>query len=289
LFKLLFLSLSNTLSLGEVNTRKRVRTEESRDRTLNWISTVVFEAKYRETLEKHHPGTGTWLLGDDDFKRWSEIQGRRVFWCSGIPGAGKTVIASLVIQYLLSICHVNRPVVYIFCDYKARAQQTLLDLISSITRQMAEQSQTFFDHIRRNFSARISESDERTDTLTLVEHYALLKSEILSTDSAYFVVDALDELPDVNEEGEETRAELLDILGTLSQKHQLFMTSRPHIKNPLSYDSTLQLIIEANADDLRLFITSKIAKSRRLASFTKTDKSLEAEIIKAITQKASGM
>jgi hypothetical protein len=107
--------------------------------------------------------------------------------------------------------------------------------------------------------------------------------------SAFIIIDAIDELPDVNEHGEDTRNALLDILRTPNQKYDLFLTSRPRIRIPARYGLVASLVIEAKPEALKLFSKSKITRSKRLASFIKTGDRLEAEITSAITQKASGI
>ncbi|KAH6874258.1 ankyrin repeat-containing domain protein [Coprinopsis sp. MPI-PUGE-AT-0042] len=50
-------------------------------------------------------GTGMWLVKGDKFRLWLEPNGDiKIFWGSGIPGAGKTLLASIVIEHLETLC-----------------------------------------------------------------------------------------------------------------------------------------------------------------------------------------
>ncbi|KAH6886139.1 hypothetical protein BKA70DRAFT_103698 [Coprinopsis sp. MPI-PUGE-AT-0042] len=54
-----------------------------------------------DILSKATPGTGTWFLQSDMFLIWLDSNGHlKILWGTGIPGAGKTVLASIVIREL---------------------------------------------------------------------------------------------------------------------------------------------------------------------------------------------
>jgi hypothetical protein len=111
--------------------------------------TMSFTEKQRETLERHQPGTGTWLIDHNIFQSWVNGNGEPVLWCSGIPGARKTVMASLVIEYLKEAPQTaSNAVACIFCDYKDQTQQNVVNLIFSITRQLASQSDNAMDKVK---------------------------------------------------------------------------------------------------------------------------------------------
>ena len=44
-------------------------------------------------------GTGEWLLDHDNFTAWME-KGNPVLWCSGDPGAGKSVLMYVMSERL---------------------------------------------------------------------------------------------------------------------------------------------------------------------------------------------
>ena len=46
--------------------------------------------------------------------------------CSGIPGAGKTVLASIVINNLLTQFDNDVAVTWVYCSYKEKGSQTFL-------------------------------------------------------------------------------------------------------------------------------------------------------------------
>ncbi|KAJ7431865.1 hypothetical protein FB451DRAFT_409316 [Mycena latifolia] len=81
------------------------RTQQEHDKAaeekeiLNWITSLNFFQRQADVFRAWQPGTGEWLLSDATFKNWT-LGTRGVLWCRGIPGAGKTVLASVVVNYL---------------------------------------------------------------------------------------------------------------------------------------------------------------------------------------------
>ncbi|KAF7311737.1 ANK-REP-REGION domain-containing protein [Mycena indigotica] len=67
-----------------------------------WISPINFFPRHQAIAETRQDNTGDWLLEHPDFLKWKSTPGSRL-WCTGIPGMGKTVLASKAVDYLLQI------------------------------------------------------------------------------------------------------------------------------------------------------------------------------------------
>ncbi|KAH6901948.1 hypothetical protein BKA70DRAFT_677295 [Coprinopsis sp. MPI-PUGE-AT-0042] len=68
--------------------------ERSRDIWAILASIPNFRNIYQDMLSKATLGTGMWLVKGDRFRLWLEPNGDiKIFWGSGIPGAGKTLLA----------------------------------------------------------------------------------------------------------------------------------------------------------------------------------------------------
>lgn len=59
--------------------------------------------------------------------------------CSDIPGAGKTVLASIVINNLLMQCNNDVAVTWIYCSYKEKGSQTTENLLATVLLQPLQQ------------------------------------------------------------------------------------------------------------------------------------------------------
>lgn len=95
------LNAFNEKIIGE-NTSKLVRYQDDQERRaiLNWLSPLNNGSRLSDFLAKRHKGTGQWLLASHKFREWLSIKKRTLF-CQGMPGAGKTIIVSTVIDYSL--------------------------------------------------------------------------------------------------------------------------------------------------------------------------------------------
>lgn len=98
---------------------------------LTWISTLSFEEKQTDILSKRHPGTGEWLLVQDEFRSWrndvSDVPS--VLWC---PGISKLLHASLLaLMTDPSIVGAGKSVMtYVYYHINHRLSQTCTRLIS---------------------------------------------------------------------------------------------------------------------------------------------------------------
>ncbi|KAJ7800176.1 hypothetical protein B0H14DRAFT_1695342 [Mycena olivaceomarginata] len=66
-----------------------------RKEIIEWLSPINFFLRHADISQARQHGTGGWLLADPHFQEWEAGSGRTL-WCHGIPGAGKTVLASMV-------------------------------------------------------------------------------------------------------------------------------------------------------------------------------------------------
>ncbi|KAG2004336.1 ankyrin repeat domain-containing protein 50 [Coprinopsis cinerea AmutBmut pab1-1] len=67
--------------------------EQKVENILDWLApNVNFRSIYIQNLEKCTEGTLSWFLKGDDYDQWKKGD-TKVIWGTGIPGAGKTVLA----------------------------------------------------------------------------------------------------------------------------------------------------------------------------------------------------
>lgn len=157
--------------------------------------------------------------------RVTSIENRdgEILFCTGIPGAGKTYLASFVIDDLRTIPVPNGRTVgvaWTYCNYTERGSQNTVSLISSLLRQLV-----------KNLTDIPSEISDLFDThsrgimpLIMAEIKQALLAVAKPYDQAFIVVDALDEC----EESYGTRDAFTKELLVLPLKLQLLVTCRPN-------------------------------------------------------------
>ncbi|KAJ7773590.1 hypothetical protein DFH07DRAFT_683650, partial [Mycena maculata] len=107
---------------------------EKRAEIIDWLSPINFFQRHADISRTRQAGTGRWFLADSRFQSWES--GGGALWCRGIPGAGKTVLASLVVDHLEAQFH-NKDigVACIYLNHKETEIQTLSNLFSGLWRQ----------------------------------------------------------------------------------------------------------------------------------------------------------
>lgn len=125
-----------TRALEETSLRQ---TDSDHREVLDWLSPLNFWIKQIDVFEKRHPETGTWLLQNDVFTEWLLGTGKTL-WCPGIPGAGKTVLASVIIDYLeKNFASDNVGIAFVYCNYNDQNQK-VVNLIASLLQQLISSS-----------------------------------------------------------------------------------------------------------------------------------------------------
>ncbi|KAJ7844658.1 hypothetical protein B0H13DRAFT_126803 [Mycena leptocephala] len=84
---------------GIARNQEQYLTAEERDRIIEWYSSINFFLRQADILNSRQPGTGQWLLEHHLFKKWKSGVTKTI-WCRGMPGAGKTVLVSIVVDNL---------------------------------------------------------------------------------------------------------------------------------------------------------------------------------------------
>ncbi|KAJ7600126.1 hypothetical protein C8J56DRAFT_767021, partial [Mycena floridula] len=253
---------------------------------LQWISPLDFHSTQIATFGRHTIGTGTWLLQDSRFLDW--LQGNmRLLWCRGDPGVGKTILASVIINHLQRLVATPEDVIiYIYCEYNRKSEQTSMQLLGSILKQLVERRPAISQHL---LSLYRTHSSCKTMP-TFLELMDALRTELQSYTRAYLIVDALDECSD------EARNLFLSKeaaagLRSFADKLQLLMTSRnmPSISHALKARGESIIHIEAHVEDLQTYIRGCLVGVQRLNRLVKDKGSLQEQIIEVVISKAAGM
>ena len=103
-----------------------------------WLCAFDFLYVQQDHLSIRHPGTCDWFVDSADFCSWRDSSETWVMWCHGIPGAGKTILWSVVIENLLSRYRDRCDVMVssFFCGYDEERERTEGRYLASIAKQI---------------------------------------------------------------------------------------------------------------------------------------------------------
>lgn len=92
--------------------------EEKLGKICSWLSAPDPSTNYHKAHKQRQAQTGLWFLQSTRFTQWKVSAASRL-WLYGIPGCGKTILSSTVIEHLLQHCSDDNSIVtaYFYIDF----------------------------------------------------------------------------------------------------------------------------------------------------------------------------
>lgn len=208
-----------------------------RQELLEWLSTPNFPAQQSDLLSRKQRGTGQWFLDSTEYLSWLARPNGTLF-CPGIPGAGKTIMATIAIDHLLKTKHNSLVgVAYAYCNYKKSGEKDYVSLFAAILKQLIQIRPALNEPL---VFLHNKHADQGTRP-SIEEILEILKGIVALLRTTYLIVDGLDEFRD----HDGTCMRLISALRNLQLEGdvRLLATSRyhPEIVAGFSQDATLPI------------------------------------------------
>jgi hypothetical protein len=241
---------------------------------------------YQKALKLRQDDTGLWFLNSDQSAEW-KTGAASFLWLHGIPGCGKTILSSTILEDVLQHCK-NDPgkvVAYFYFDFNDVQKQNPELMLRSLICQLSQQCIKIPASLDTLFSA--CDSGQRQPSLhALVE---VMQQMIQDFPHVYIVLDALDECSE--------RTELTDILETMAEWQlknlHILVTSRRErdIESSLvtfiDQRNVICLQSELVDRDIQKYVQKRLS-DKKLGKWG-TDPTLRQEIEAALRNGAHGM
>ncbi|OQD98950.1 hypothetical protein PENVUL_c068G04050 [Penicillium vulpinum] len=193
------------------------------------------------------PGTGQWYLNSQNVETWCTGD-PSLLWCYGAPGVGKTLLSSITISHLWDMRSENTSsVVYVFCQFSSREQQTLTAILQCMIRQVIEQAD---EKVLFAMKHMFADPMKQREPAGLAESFAT-SCELKPT---YLLVDGPDEVTGADG--------LLPYLSSFVENGcKVMVTSRDlgHIRKAMH--SATKMEICSQSEDLEIYIDSRFQKN----------------------------
>jgi Cdc6-like AAA superfamily ATPase len=258
-----------------------VRSAAERKEILDWLTPINYSPQQSNYLKTRQLGTGQWLLNSLAFQKWLKT-GEQTLFCPGIPGAGKTILTSIVVDNLNARFFDDRStgIVYIYCDLRRQHEQRIDDLLASLLKQLA-QSQSSLPASLKALYGRHKEKQSRP---TFEDISRALESVVAIYSRTFLIVDALDECQATGG----CRSKFLLELFNLRRRYgaNIFATSRPIPEITHEFEGSMSLEVRATPEDVKRYLDGNIL---RLPRFVVSNPRLQDEIKTTIVKLVDGM
>ncbi|KAK3300595.1 uncharacterized protein B0H64DRAFT_414465 [Chaetomium fimeti] len=279
----LALTTDSSLDIKETknNTEKiyAALTDAQEQNVFNWLIATDPTEIHERSRDTYEPGTGEWLFRSPEWQSWLGEK-TRCLWIHGIPGAGKTIFASHLIESVGMHCGrqgSGYACVYYYCYFGHSQDETtpvLRWILLELCRQLGRVPLAVHELYRRggNPSPR--------------NLLATLEQVIQAFDRVHVIIDAVDESLQ--------RENLLRVLRDLAvdgrfEKLRLLATSREYLDIEEVMVDIATPVSMRNPfvhDDIVLYIKSRLDTHPRLKRWPEM---LRKEVLRALCRGANGM
>ncbi|EPE30107.1 Ankyrin repeat-containing protein [Glarea lozoyensis ATCC 20868] len=262
----------------QMDQKQQTQLQEKEKRDLEtWLTSLNFCAKQNDIFARRQEGTGEWLLQDQNFQSW--LTGfKRKLWCQGIPGSGKTILTSIMVNSLEEkFGDQNVGIAYIYCVY--REQTSPSELIASLLKQLIQHRPVVSTDILELYKYH-----RRKQTRPLLTDYLrVLFSEVRNFSRVFILIDALDECSEEQKAKDLFLNEVLKLVPLVS----VLITSRDEPDKKNGFQDKPDLVIKATKEDVRRYLETRLEKE--LSNFVRKGSPLWAEIVDTVVRKSRGM
>ncbi|KAI1774269.1 hypothetical protein F4818DRAFT_448840 [Hypoxylon cercidicola] len=256
------------------------------NQVISWLSPPDPSTNLNTALKRRNPGSGQWLLRHAGYSTWKS-EPNSFLWLHGIPGCGKTILSSTVVEDLRNTHPDNH--LYFYFDFTDSDKQHLDNAIRSLISQLYHQREDVREHLHLLHSS--CGRGRQQPSLELL--CTTFQDMVQQVGEVCIVLDALDECSTRNEYRTGLLQWIQNLRNTQMDIH-LLVTSRPEqdIKTTIENCCRSQDIIPIQSnlieEDIHMYIHARVQEHQGLQRW-QSRPDVQTEIKDALTEKADGM
>jgi len=252
--------------------------EESRV-ILDWLTPIDYATQQSDFISRQQAGTGQWLLDSAEFQAWLETDKQTLF-CPGIPGAGKTILTSIVVEELNTRFQNDGSfgIAYLYYNFRRQHEQRLEDVLASLLKQFIQEQHSVPDSVKTLYKRH---KDKRTRP-SVDEISRALHSITTLYSRAFILIDALDEC----QANDGCRSRFLSEIFRLQAQcgANLFATSRLIPEIQTEFEGSISLEIRASDEDVLRYVDGRIPLllRSRISKYTDLQNTIRKKMLDAV-------
>ncbi|EGX43896.1 hypothetical protein AOL_s00210g343 [Orbilia oligospora ATCC 24927] len=254
-------------------------------RILERISGLDHRRSFSNARGRRHPETGKWFFQLPEFKNWDAALDSSALWYNGIPGSGKSILATSVIEHLYTL-HKNKKtsIIYFFCDFHTPETLRYRNILSSLLKQAVILNTTLSNQAQAELETSYLDSQFLPDAYKIEAFFSQFAQKL---GTLYILIDGIDECPE--EERLDLIAFLKRFLARNLQQTKFILSSRPDIEIPRALPISYRISISSAASrpDLEAYISHELeSKCPNLEVYSPQ---INQDIKQALLKGANGM
>ncbi|CAH0057757.1 unnamed protein product [Clonostachys solani] len=266
-----------------------VPSQREKTEMLGWYKTSDPERKHIFCQQIREQGTGSWIFANPEFRRWKNAR-EQLLWLHAIPGAGKTILASTIIDHMQNYVRSkvgnvgpSDRVLYFYFDFADTNKQTLASLLEAIVYQLLSKNPEPSESVMELHTSLKSRGRNSANVEELLD---VCFAEAAGSGRTFLIIDALDE----SQKGERREFFQKCLHKLLANNFSALITSRkePDIENYFGDFSPQVINLEAAEvdEDVRKHVNSVIHSDSTLSAMPQE---IQEEICHEIVAGAGGM
>ncbi|KAI1178313.1 hypothetical protein F4777DRAFT_576118 [Nemania sp. FL0916] len=259
------------------------------DRIRKWLSPSDPSTNFNIALSLRHQGTGEWFIKSQSYSTWKS-KNNSFLWLYGMPGCGKTVLTSSILNDLKQDTKCSPGLVYFYFSFSDTSKQYLEGAVRSLVYQLYRVSEATRQCLNSLYDT-FGTSRQQPSLSTLCATFTTM---VQKAGEVWIILDALDECSMRNAQRSEDLLSWIQSLQNSQLNIHLLVTSRPEhdIKSAIKSFSHSQerISLQSNLieDDIRSYIETTVKKNSGLERW-QSRPDVQREIEAALIKKADGM
>lgn len=254
-----------------------------------WLCPPDPSTNYNKALDQRHLGSGQWFLNSVAYLNW-KTEKNSFLWLHGIPGCGKTILSSAIVEDLEEKDASQKPL-YFYFDFNNTSKQSFEKAVRSLITQLYGKR----GDVRRHLDLLYSSCEDGIRQPSIDQLRNTFQDMVQVAGEVWIILDALDECQTrVGHSAEGLLSWIESIRSSQQTNFHILATSRPEqeiqstIKKWAREQDIIPIQSDLVAEDIRAYVHTKVREHDDLSRW-QSRPDVQDQIESALTQKAHGM